>query len=149
MKFHLDGQISIDSPVEKIYSSLTDPQFMLSCIPDLQSQNLDDAEHFSAKIKVGIGIVRGTVEMRFVLADKVQSSHAKLIGDGNGAGSKMHIESVFDLSPVGQKTQMKWSANADLTGLIAGIGGPVLKGQSEKQVSQIFANIKSRLESNT
>jgi hypothetical protein len=30
---------------------------------------------------------------------------------------------------------------------MAGIGSQILKGQSEKQVSQIFSNIKAKLES--
>ncbi len=59
----------------------------------------------------------------------------------------MHIESILDLSPEGEGTKMAWSAEADLSGLMAGIGSQILKGQSEKQVSQIFSNIKAKLES--
>jgi carbon monoxide dehydrogenase subunit G len=147
MKFHLDGKYTINSSVEKTFESLTNPSFMVSCIPDLQSSNIQDSDHFEAKIRVGISIVRGTVDMKFQLQDKRAPSHAKLVGEGSGAGSKMRIESVFDLSRVGNSTEMTWAADADLSGLIAGIGGSVLKGQSEKQVNQIFYNIKSKLES--
>jgi uncharacterized protein len=147
MKFHLDGEYTINSPIEKTYESLTTPAFMVSCIPDLQSNTIHDSEHFDAKIRVGISLVRGTVDMKFQLEDKRPPGHAKLVGDGSGAGSKMHIESVFDLVPEGNSTQMTWAADADFSGLMAGIGGSVLKGQSEKQVNQIFYNIKSKLES--
>ncbi|MDH2899988.1 MAG: carbon monoxide dehydrogenase subunit G [archaeon] len=146
MKFHLDGKYTVNSPVDKTFESLTTPAFMVSCIPDLQSNTIHDSDHFDAKIRVGISLVKGTVDMKFALQDKQPPSHAKLIGDGSGAGSKMHIESVFDLSPNGNSTLVIWSADADLSGLIAGIGGSVLKGQSEKQVNQIFYNIKSKLE---
>jgi uncharacterized protein len=146
LKFHLDGKFSIKAPPEKVFSSLSDPQFMVSCIPDLQSSSIIDQDHFNAKVKVGIGLVRGNVEMKFAMADKEPPKRAKLIGDGSGAGSKMHIESLFDLSSENTGTTMSWSADADLSGLMAGIGGPVLKSQSEKQVNQIFANIKSKLE---
>jgi len=120
---------------------------MISTIPDLQSSKILDKDHFEAKIKVGISVVRGTVDMKFEIRDKTGGNHAKLIGDGSGAGSKMHIESVLDLSPDGSGTKMGWSADADLGGLMAGIGSQILKGQSEKQVAQIFANIKAKLES--
>ena len=142
----MDGKFTINSPLEKTYSSLCDPSFMVTCIPDLQSHTIRDNEHFDAKVRVGIGLVRGSVDMKFVLADRKSPGHAKLIGDGQGAGSRMHIESTFDLSSTGTGTEMSWSADADLSGLMAGIGGSVLKGQSEKQVSQIFQNIKSKLE---
>ncbi|MGI0079761.1 MAG: CoxG family protein [Nitrososphaerales archaeon] len=146
MRFHMDGKIRINATAQKTFASLTNPEFMASCIPDVQSHGVIDENHFTAKIRVGIGIVRGTVEMQFAILDEVPPSHAKLIGDGSGAGSKMHIESVFDIVPEGSSNEVTWSADADLSGLIAGIGGPVLKGQSEKQVTKIFQNVKSKLE---
>jgi carbon monoxide dehydrogenase subunit G len=146
MKFRLDGKFTIQAPPDKVFSSLSNPDFMVTCIPDLQSSTVIDQDHFNAKVKVGIGLVRGSVEMKFAMAEKTPPTHAKLIGDGSGAGSKMHLESVFDLSPENSATTISWSADADLSGLMAGIGGPVLKSQSEKQVNQIFANIKTKLE---
>jgi len=147
MKFHLDGVVSIRVSLQRTFESLSDPQFMISTIPDLQSYKIIDREHFEAKIKVGISVVRGTVDMKFQLADKTGGNHARLIGDGSGAGSRLHIESILDLSPDNDGTKMSWSADADLGGLMAGIGSQILKSQSEKQVSQIFANVKAKLES--
>jgi carbon monoxide dehydrogenase subunit G len=147
MKFHLDGTVSIRTTPEKTFAALSDPQFMISTIPDLQSSKIIDQNHFEAKIKIGISVVRGTVDMKFELRDQERGNHAKLIGDGSGAGSKMHIEGILDLSPDGEGTKMAWSADADLSGLMAGIGSQILKGQSEKQVSQIFSNIKAKLDS--
>jgi carbon monoxide dehydrogenase subunit G len=147
LKFRIDGKLNIRSPLEKTYAALTNPEFMATCIPDMQSYDVLDSEHFNAKVRVGIGIVRGVVDMKFELREKVPSTHAKLVGDGSGAGSKMHIDSVFDLSTIETSTDMTWAADADLSGLMAGIGGPILKGQSEKQVARIFQNVRSKLES--
>ncbi len=146
MKFHLDGAVSIKASPEKTFTSLSNPEFMVSTIPDLQSYKILDQDHFEAKIKVGISVVRGTVDMKFELKDKTGGNHARLLGDGAGAGSRMHIDSTLDLSPEGEGTKMAWSADADLGGLMAGIGSQILKSQSEKQVSQIFSNIKAKLE---
>ncbi len=57
---------------------------MISTIPDLQSSRIIDQDHFEAKIKVGISVVKGTVDMKFELGDKTGGNHAKLIGDGLG-----------------------------------------------------------------
>jgi uncharacterized protein len=147
MKFHVEGNVAIKASTEKTFAALSDPRFMISTIPDLQSSKIIDREHFEAKIKVGISVVKGTVDMKFELQEKRDGNHAKLVGDGSGAGSRMHIESFLDLSPEGDSTRMNWSADAELNGLIAGIGSQILKGQSEKQVNQIFSNIKAKLES--
>jgi carbon monoxide dehydrogenase subunit G len=147
LKFHLDGVVHVNAALDKTYASLCDPVFMVTTIPDLQSSRIIDHDHFEAKIKVGISVVRGTVDMKFELTQKTGGNHAKLIGEGSGAGSRMHIESTLDLSAEDNGTKMAWSADADISGLMAGIGSQILKGQSEKQVSQIFSNIKSKLES--
>ncbi len=146
MKFHLEGKFTIQALPDNVFTSLSNPDFMVTCIPDLQSHEIIDQDHFIAKVKVGIGLVRGSVEMKFSLSDKIPPKHAKLVGDGTGAGSRMHLESLFDLSPEDNGTAISWSADADMSGLMAGIGGPVLKSQSEKQVNEIFTNIKSKLE---
>ncbi len=91
-------------------------------------------------------MIRGTVDLKFSIEDKKESSHAKLVGDGSGVGSKIHIESVFDLVPKESGTEISWSADADLQGVVSGIGGNMLKSQSEKMVSQLFGNIKRKLE---
>lgn len=147
MKFHLDGKVSIKATPEKTFESLSKPEFMVSTIPDLQSYKIVDQDRFEAKIKVGISVVRGTMDMKFELKDKTVGNHARLVGEGSGAGSRMYIDSTLDLSPEEGGTKMIWSADADLSGLIAGIGSQILKGQSEKQVGQIFSNIKAKLES--
>ena len=146
MKFHLDGSLEIKASPEKTYSSLCTPEFMVTTIPDLQSHKIIDENTFEAKAKVGFSIVRGTVDLKFFLSDKTPNAHAKLVGDGSGVGSKIHIDSVFDLSPSPNGTVMKWFAEADLSGVASGIGGNMLKSQSEKMVSQIFENIKKKLE---
>ena len=146
MKFHMDGKIKIKATTDKTFESLSNPEFMASCIPDVQSYSVVDQDNFTAKVKIGVGIVRGTVEMQFGLQEKTAPIHAKLVGSGAGAGSKLRIESVFDLAADGNSTEMTWAADADLSGLIAGIGGSVLKGQSEKQVAKIFENVRLKLE---
>ena len=148
MKFQLDGKVDINAPVEKTYNSLCNPEFMVTTIPDAQSHRVIDENTFEAKARVGFSLVRGSVDMKFFLTDKREHSHAKLVGDGSGVGSKIHIESVFDLQPHNNGTQMTWNAEADLSGVVAGIGGSMLKSQSEKMVSQIFQNIKQKLEQN-
>src|SRR5579872_4203085 len=120
---------------------------MVGAVPDIQSYKIIDQDHFEAKIKVGISLVRGTVDMKFAISDKRDQNHARLVADGAGAGSKMHIDSTIDLAPDLEGTRMTWAADADIGGLMAGIGSQILKGQSEKQVSQIFSNIKQKIES--
>ena len=137
----------IKASPEKTFSCLCDPMFMVTTVPDLQSHRIIDSDHFEAKIKVGISVVKGTIDMMFEIKDKTGGNHAKLIADGAGAGSKMHVESTLDLAPDSDGTKMSWSADADISGLMAGIGSQILKGQSEKQVSQIFSNIKKKMES--
>jgi len=147
MKFHLEGAEIIRASPETTFSKLSDPQFMVTAVPDIESYKIIDGDHFEAKIKVGISVVKGTVNMKFAISEKSGRSHSRLIADGSGAGSKMHVDSTIDLIADHEGTKMSWSADADVSGLMAGIGSQILRGQSEKQVARIFSNIKQKIES--
>jgi carbon monoxide dehydrogenase subunit G len=41
---------------------------------------------------------------------------------------------------------MKWVADAEITGVMAGIGSSILKGFAEKKVKEIFEGIKKAME---
>jgi carbon monoxide dehydrogenase subunit G len=147
MKFHLEGTEIINTTPETTFSKLSDPNFMVTAVPDIESYKVIDGDHFEAKIKVGISVVKGTVDMKFAISEKSGGNHARLIADGSGAGSKMHVDSKIDLVPDPAGTKMSWTADADVSGLMAGIGSQILKGQSERQVARIFSNVKQKIES--
>jgi carbon monoxide dehydrogenase subunit G len=100
-------------------------------------------------MKIGLSFLTTKMAVKMKIADKVPPQHARLLVEGSGSGSNMKITSDFDLEggegATATTTKMKWSADAEITGVMAGIGSGILKGFAEKKVREIFDGIKKAM----
>jgi carbon monoxide dehydrogenase subunit G len=147
MQLHLDGTNSIGAPREKVFALLTDPHFLSRTLPDAEDVRVLDSSSFEAKLKLRVAVVSNTMKMKMTLTDKEPPSKATLLAEGSGSGSSMRIKSVFTLEG-GLPTSMKWSADADIGGVMAGLGSSLLRGFATRKVAEIFAGITKAIEAN-
>src|SRR5579863_1575856 len=140
MQLHLDGSNSMNASKETVYSLLTDPNFLAKTLPDAEDVRVIDSDTLEAKIKLRVAVVSSTMKVRMTVAQRTPPDRATLIAEGQGSGSSMKINSVFNLEG-SLPTKMSWSADAELTGVMAGLGSSLLKGFATKKVNEIFEGI--------
>jgi carbon monoxide dehydrogenase subunit G len=124
---------------------LLNPHDIAPCFPDLQSLDILGPDSFRAKVKVGVSVVKGTMDFEFRIADKVPPSAAKLVGTGRGVGSSVEIQTGFALDEAGSGTKVGWAADVTVGGIMAGLGSKLLDSTSSKMVEQVVENMKSKL----
>ena len=145
MQLYLEGSNLINSPREKVYSLLTDPAFISKNLPDAEDVHLLDGSNLEARMKLRVAVVSTSLKMKMTVEKTAPPSRAGLMAEGTGSGSGLKIKSLFELrgdSP----TTMTWSADAEITGVMAGIGSTLLKGFATKKVAEIFASITKAIE---
>jgi len=145
MQLHLEGAEDLALPRERVYQLLTDSSFIAKSLPDAQETKVIDDSNLQARMKIGISFLTTNMNVKMTLTDKIPPQHARLLVEGTGSGSNMKITSDFNLEGNGP-TKMKWVADAEITGVMAGIGSSILKGFSEKKVKEIFEGIKKAME---
>jgi uncharacterized protein len=145
MQLHLEGSENLTLPKERVFSLLTDSNFIAKSLPDAQETKVLEDGSIEAQMKIGISFLTTKMNVKMRITDKVQPTHARMLVDGTGSGSTMKITSDFDLEG-DSATKMKWVADAEITGVMAGIGSSILKGFSEKKVKEIFEGIKKAME---
>ncbi|HKT22581.1 MAG TPA: SRPBCC domain-containing protein [Nitrososphaerales archaeon] len=145
MQLHLEGSNAMNAPGPRVYSLLTDPNFVAGTLPDAEDVHVLDGSSLEAKIKLRIAVVSSTLKMKMVIQRTAPPNRATLVAEGTGSGSAMKITSVFELSGEASTT-MRWSADAEITGVMAGIGSTLLKGFASKKVSEIFTGITKAVE---
>ncbi len=147
MRLHLEGSSEFGLDPETAYKRLTDLDIMTRALPDVEDVRILDSETAEATMKLRIALVSTKLRMRIKISGKRPPSHAELTAEGSGSGSHVKIESIFDLEREGErKTKMSWSANAEITGIMAGIGSLMLKGFAEKRVAEMFEGIRGAIE---
>jgi carbon monoxide dehydrogenase subunit G len=142
---HLKGSFETPVPRKVVWDFLMNPQDIAPCFPDLQSLEVPGPDSFKVKVKVGLGVVRGTMEFDFRIAEKIQPSSAKLVGSGRGVGSNVEIQTGFQLDEMGSGTKVGWVADVTIGGIMAGLGGKLLDSISRKMVTDVIANLQDRL----
>ena len=147
MKLNFNGLFELNVPVEKAFDTLTDPASISSCIPDLEKFEILDDKNFNAKVKAGIGFVRGSFDMKCSILELSKPSHSKFSIEGSGIPGKVKIQLSFDLKEKAtNSTVISWAADSELSGLITGLGETILRKTTEAKVQEILNKIKEKLE---
>ncbi|HUI23482.1 MAG TPA: carbon monoxide dehydrogenase subunit G [Nitrososphaerales archaeon] len=145
MQLHLEGSNTIDAGRERVYSLLTDPNFIAKTLPDAEDVRVLDGSNLEATIKLRVAVVSAKIVMRMTVDRTQPPATATLVAEGRGSGSTMKISSVFTLSG-DSTTTMAWSADTEIGGVMAGLGSTLLRGFATKKVAEIFEGITKAIE---
>jgi len=136
----------VDTSVDRVWSLVTSPSDFAKIIPDLQKLEVIDERQFKASFKVGLGMIKGTMNMNFRFEDLQPATHVKVSGRGSGLQSTADLTLLIDLSPEDGKTQVSWSADITVGGLVASVGSRLLESAVKEKVREIIGGIKRVIE---
>ena len=100
---------------------------------------MQDDRHWRANVKVPLGLGGLKMSVDFEKIEEREPEFAKLHAKGNGVGAIMNMDTEFNLSETGGRTQMKWAAEVHLLGPVASMGQRVLQPIVNQQVKSVLA----------
>jgi carbon monoxide dehydrogenase subunit G len=146
MLMRFSGSERIPASREQVWRFLTDPHAVAQCVPDVDSLDVVDPARFKASVKAGIGPVRGKFGFDVTWQELDEPNRARMTAQGKTPGSAVTIDSTMDLAPAGDgETDLTWSANVVVHGMIASVGARLLDGFARKQTEQFFGCIRNKL----
>ena len=72
MAIQFSGEFGTPRSPEEVFDFLSDPNQFAPLLPDFQSMSMQDPTHFTVKVRVGVGNIRGTAEIKMELAEAVK-----------------------------------------------------------------------------
>ena len=143
---HFQGSFEVAAPPDKVYAFVTDPRKVTTIFPDASDLKVADENNFSAKIKVGMSFIRGTLDVKMNMVEKRPGEFAKLKARGNGMNSSVDLESSFTLAGASSGgTVISWVADAKISGMMASVGSRLMDSAAEKYVRDIVSALKKKL----
>ena len=104
--------------------------------------SVQDATHFTVKVRVGVGNIRGSAEIKMELAEAVRPQRALYKGKGTAVGSQITVSAGFDLSPVDGATRIAWQGEAGVFGKLASMAGGMLEPLGKKNIQKLIDGLQ-------
>ena len=142
----LDGSYTFSAPRQLVWDTLQDPEALQKAIPGVESFEQTGPDEYAAKMKIGVASIKGNYSSKIRVFDKQEPSHYKLGIDANGTPGFVRGEGTFELVEDGpDKTTVNWSADAQVGGLVAGVGQRMLGGVAKMTVGQLWKAMEGQI----
>ena len=146
MQLQYSGEEQIPASLDTVWTFVTDPEKVGRCFPEVLDVTVQDATHFTAVVRVGVGPVRGNFKIKVELLPAESKRRIDMKMSGGGFGSTVDMTAGADLVDAGSATTLlKWSGQAEARGPVAAVGGRVLDAQARKLIEQAFGNVRQQL----
>jgi carbon monoxide dehydrogenase subunit G len=136
LSINFSGEFITPCKPDKVYELLSDPNKFAPLLPDFQSMTVQDATHFTLRLSVGLGHMRGMAEVKMELTAVAPHTRVRYKGQGLAMGSQLDFSFGFDLAPLQESSRVSWQSGVDVSGgLVAMAGGmlePLARANSQK-----------------
>jgi carbon monoxide dehydrogenase subunit G len=141
----IEGTKRFRAPRERVFRALTDPHELSELMPGVQRVELKSDDEWIAVVKPPLG--RGlNLKLDLHVTDRREPEHARLVAWGKSFGARISIETEFELSEDGDTTDMAWTADVGLAGLLGGRGGKALEPAARHQAERAMERLRHRVE---
>ena len=141
----LEGTKEFDAPRAVVWSVINDPASMARTMPGVESFEIADATHWSAKVKVPLGLGGLKMSISFTKLEERPLEFASLNAKGQGVGALMNMTTSFTLSGEGETTSMAWEADVKIAGPVGSMGQRVLQPIINQQVGNVLTALEVKV----
>jgi carbon monoxide dehydrogenase subunit G len=144
---HFEGDRGFSQPPAELWARLSDPRFLVGCIPGSESVREAAADHAVCMIRPGFAFVRGTLEVTLKVVEAVAPASVRLELHSKGIGSSSDVAAALALTPQDAGTRVHWTADVQsLGGLLKAMPPGLIRGAAEKVIGDVWTNVTARLQ---
>jgi carbon monoxide dehydrogenase subunit G len=142
----VEGSHLFKSSQKTVWACMTNPQIISRCIPGCENMELDGEDSYNVTLKIGIGAIKGVFTGRICLKDKQPVSQYRMRVEGKGGPGFLTGEGLICLKESGTDTEVSYSGDVQIGGLIASVGQRMLQGFAKQNISQFFSALAKETE---
>ena len=146
MKLDIGGKEVIAAPLERVWASLNDPEFLSRCIPGCREMREEAPDKYAVRLELKVASVGGSFGGAIALSDKQAPEQCRIAISGSGTLGHGKGEARFTLAPAEGGTLLAYEGAGEIGGLVAGVGQRVLRGVSKHLIGHFFKSVRSELE---
>ena len=142
----VSGTKELAASRESVWAVINDPAEMAKLMPGVESFEIVDDTHWTAKVKVPLGLGGLKMTMNFEKLEEREPEFASMRAKGTGVGALMDMTTSFTLTDAGEGvTSMAWEADVKIAGPVGAMGQRVLQPIVHQQVGQVLSTLEQRV----
>ena len=138
MALQLKGKHNVALPREKVWSLLNDPAVLQEIIPGCETLNRVGDDKYEMGLSLLVGSVSGNYKGSVELTDKKEPEHYHLTLTGEGTIGFVKGRAHFVLTDEKDGTTINYDGEAEVGGLVAGVGNRMLSGVAKFMAGRFF-----------
>lgn len=128
---------------QRLWEILQDPEVLREATPGCEWLRPVGDDEYDVELKIGVAAISGRYEGRIAIRDKEPPNAYTLVIDVKGGTGFVNGQARISLAPVDDaNTRLTFEGEAQVGGLIAGVGQRMLEGVGKFIVSQFFKNLE-------
>jgi uncharacterized protein len=141
----VSGTKELAASREVVWSVINEPSEMAKLMPGVESFEIVDDRHWTAKVKIPLGLGGLKMTINFERLEEREPEFASMRAKGTGVGALMDMKTSFTLSEAGAGTSMAWEADVKIAGPVGAMGQRVLQPIVNQQVGLVLAALEQRV----
>ncbi|HLG09157.1 MAG TPA: SRPBCC domain-containing protein [Gaiellaceae bacterium] len=141
----VSGTKELSAPPETVWGVINEPSEMAKLMPGVESFEITDERHWTAKVKVQLGLGGLKMTMNFEKLEERAPEFASMRAKGQGVGALLDMTTSFTLSEASGGTSMAWEADVKIAGPVGAMGQRVLQPIVSQQVSLVLTALEQRV----
>ena len=139
----VSGNFKLNLSQQDTWDALTDIDVLQKAIPGVDSIEEVGPDEYSARMTVGIGIVRGKFSGRVKLSDLDEPNSYRMAVTGDGPGGWIKGSGVLSLEEeTPGATRVSVEGDTQVGGLLARVGQRMIGNASNTLMKQFFAGVE-------
>ncbi|MDO8541757.1 MAG: carbon monoxide dehydrogenase subunit G [Opitutaceae bacterium] len=142
----IQGTHTIAAAPAHVFDRLMEPAFLQQAIPGCEKLEKTGEDEYIAHLKLGIGSIKGSYAGKVRLTDRQPPHKFTMHLQGSGGPGFVKGTSAIELKAEGEATELHYSANVQVGGLIAAVGSRVIEAVAKKLAGEFFLKFSAIVE---
>ena len=134
----VEGVQDLPASRERVWIMLMDPAVLARCLPGCEKLEPLGENKYKASLKVGVASIKGGYTGTITLSDLNQPASYKMTLEGKGSPGFVRGVAAVKLEDEEGTTELRYSGDVQVGGLIASIGQRMLQGMATTMLHQFF-----------
>ncbi len=141
----IEGEYTFEAPRQDVWGVLHNPDALSRALPGVEQFREVGPNEYEATVTAGVAAVRGTYHGRVKLADLAPPERYTLSARGQGSAGTFDATAQITLLGDNGRTQLRYQADAQVGGPVAGVGQRMLGGVAKLMAGQFFKAMEEQL----